>query len=156
MLLGQAERLTSDVDIWAPASQFQMQELQSIIKTIGIPFNPTDDDPETPYVRIVSPGLVQVPGWNEEKREWLGQTETAVWAGRNLTVVVPPPEAIVASKMLRGEENDFTDCAWIFLSKGLSADDVEEAIKHLPNKRREVATENLQVLNFMVNGSFPN
>ena len=85
-----------------------------------------------PYIQIVYPGQVQVPGFNHAARTWLGEAERTVWSGCTLTVTVPPARSIIASKLLRAGRRDNEDCNWLMASQAAAAADIERAIAALP------------------------
>ena len=72
-----------------------------------------------------------------------------VWSGEKLNVTVPPPKAIAASKLVRGDDRDFEDCLWLMAAHGIGAKDIMAAIRGLPKDPRKKATENLGILTIM-------
>lgn len=149
ILLGQTTRQTNDIDLWAAASRVVLDELRVAVEAAGLGFDPKGEFPRLPYLQIIHPGVVRVPGWNPAKREWLGEPEREVWKGNNLTVTVPPPHILVASKMIRGDDRDFEDCLWLMAAHGVEAKEVLKAIRTLPREPRIRATENLDILDMM-------
>jgi hypothetical protein len=103
-------------------------------------------------LQIVHPGIVQVPGWDMDKREWLGEPEREVWQGLRLTVTVPPPRILVASKLVRGDDRDLEDCLWLMSAHGVDALAVLAAVKVLPRDPRRRAVDNLDILGMMKQG----
>ena len=149
ILLGQAARQTDDIDMWTIASDIPLDHLQQAVEASGIAFDPKDAFPQLPCLQLVHPGIVQVPGWNSAKREWLGEPERIVWQGTLLTITVPSNRALVASKMLRGDDRDFEDCLWLIASQRLATTDILPAIRALPRGARQVAKDNFSVLGMM-------
>ena len=149
ILLGQVSRQTDEIDVWTRASRVAMDDLRQVSETAGLGFDPKEEFPPLPYVQIVHPGIVQVPGWDADKREWMGEPEREVWKGERLTVTVPPPSVLVASKLVRGDDRDFEDCLWLMAAHGLDAPAVLEAVKALPRHPRRKATDNLEILGIM-------
>lgn len=149
ILLGQPVRQTDDIDVWARASRVALDDLRRAVEASGLGFDPKDEFPALPYLQIVYPGIVQVPGWDAGKREWFGEAEREVWSGEKLTVTVPPPRIIAASKLVRGDDRDLEDCLWLMAAHGIGAKDIMAAIKGLPRDPREKATENLDILSIM-------
>ena len=149
ILLGQAARQTEDLDVWARATRVGMRDLKLAVEAAGLSFDPKDEFPNLPYLQIVHPGIVQVPGWDPSLHEWFGEPEHEIWHGERLTVTVPPPSAIAASKLVRGDDRDLEDCLWLMTSQGMSAEAVAEAIRALPRDHRERAEDNLDILSVM-------
>ncbi len=149
ILLGQPTRQTDDIDVWARASRVKLDDLRRAVEASGLGFDPKDEFPALPYLQVVHPGIVQVPGWDAEKREWLGEPEREVWKGERLTVTVPPPRIIAASKLVRGDDRDLEDCLWLMAAHGVGAQEIMAAIKGLPRDPREKATDNLDILKMM-------
>jgi len=149
ILLGQLARQTDDIDVWARASRVSLADLRQAAVAAGCDFDPRDERPRVPYLQIVHPGIVQVPGWNAAKRAFLGEPEREVWRGNKLTVTVPPPHVLVASKLLRGEDRDFEDCFWLIAAHALDAAAVTAAVKALPKAQRGIAMENWEILSLM-------
>jgi hypothetical protein len=149
ILLGQSARQTDDIDVWARASRVAVTDLRRAALAAGFDFDPRTERPRVPYLQIVHPGIVQVPGWNAATREFLGEPEQEVWRGDKLTVTVPPPRILVASKLLRGDDRDFEDCFWLIAAHALDAAYVTAAVRALPKAQRGVAMENLEILSLM-------
>ena len=149
ILLGQSTRQTDDIDVWAGASHVVLDELRRASEAAGLTFDPQDELPRLPYIQIVHAGLVQVPGWDAASRTWFGEPEREVWTGRNLTVTVPPPRALAASKLVRGDDRDLEDCLWLMAAHGIDAGEIARAIDMLPGVARRKAEDNLDILGMM-------
>ena len=149
ILLGQPTRQTDDIDVWARASRATLEDLRRAVEASGLGFDPLEAFPTLPYLQVVHPGIVQVPGWNAEKREWLGEPEREVWTGERLTVTVPPPRVIAASKLVRGDDRDLEDCLWLMAAHGVGAQDIMAAIRGLPRDARAKAMDNLDILKML-------
>ncbi len=149
ILLGQPGRGTDDLDAWARASRFREEALRSAVEAAGLAFDPKEEFPEEPYLQVVHPGIVQVPGYDPAERKWFGQAEEVVWKGERLTVTVPPPEAIVASKLVRGDDRDLEDCLWLMAARQVDAEAVMRAVRQMPRQAREDAEGNLELLSMM-------
>jgi hypothetical protein len=150
ILLGQSERQTDGIDVWADASQIAFDALQAASEAAGVTYDPKGEFPRVPYIQIVYPGQVQVPGFNPDSRTWLGEAERTVWSGRKLTVTVPPARSIIASKLLRASRRDIEDCIWLMASHAVAVADIKRAIAALPNTvRRNEAKKNFVLLTVM-------
>lgn len=149
ILMGQPNRSTDDIDAWARASLFREDKVKRAAEAVGLTWDPKDEIATAPYVQVVHPGIVQVPGWDAERRQWLGQPEEVAWRGEKLTVTLPPAECIIASKLVRGADRDMEDCLWLMAARAIDAKTVVTAVRGLPARAREQARENLEILNLM-------
>jgi hypothetical protein len=149
ILLGQPQRSTEYLDVWAQASDIVIPSFRHAMEGTGFEFDPKSEFPSLPYVQIIHPGLVQVPGFDVRKRTWFGRPEYPLWQGKRLTVTCPPGESLIASKLMRGSATDLEDCLWIVASQKISAAAISLAIKRLPPQAREAAEENLVALDFI-------
>jgi len=142
ILLGQVSRQTDDIDVWADASQIGLDELRLAAEAAGLASDPKDEFPDLPYIQIVHPGLVQVPGWNAAQHAWFGEPEREVWKGRKLTVTVPSPRAIIASNLVRGDDRDLEDCLWLIVAHGVEAREIVQAVSQPRGIARRKAKDN--------------
>ena len=149
ILMGQTARQTDDIDVWADASQIALRALQQACESAGVTFDPKDAFPVLPYIQIVHPGIVAVPGFNPGARTWFGEAERMVWSGRMLSVTVPPARSIIASKLLRASDSDLEDCIWLMVSHAVAVEDIKRAIAALPNTVRQDAKDNFLLLTVM-------
>lgn len=136
ILLGQPERQTPDIDIWAPESDFDTMALRCACEAVGLLFDPRGElRPDEIYLQILRPGITMFP--EHFAVEKLGRFG-------NLTVVMPPPELIVATKLARADERDIEDAAWWVRVRNLSVERIDQAIRFIPQAENQVAArENL-------------
>jgi len=118
ILLGQTARQTKDIDVWERASHVTRDNLRLAVEAAGLAFDPKEELTELAFLRVIHPGIVQVPGWNAAKREWMGEPEREIWTGDRLVVTVPPSRILVASKLVRGDDWDLEDCLWLMAAHG--------------------------------------
>ena len=139
MSLGQADRMTSDVDVWRNSSVFDLGVLKSACQSSGIDFNPTAyDEPENAYIQLIDPGIVQLGIFKE--------TEVIFKTG-NLELRRPPIENIIASKLVRGDAQDFDDCVFLMNKCKISIDKISDAIDSISDLfSKENAKENISLL----------
>lgn len=134
MLDGMDARKSFDCDIFVPRSKFSSWALEKATRTVGLDFNPTNEDPQTPYLQLITPGIVQIGKFSDK---------TVVAHTGGLTVSVPPPENLIASKLLRCSPKDLEDIAFLLAKHpSVKKDDVYAAIKTLPGSVRGVISEN--------------
>src|ERR1700689_4953926 len=108
ILSGQPERQTPDIDIWGPESDFDAGDLKQAVETTGLLFDPKGEvGPDDAYLQVLRPGITLFPAKfptsiSVEKLGRYGQ----------LTLVMPPPAMIVATKLARGYDSDLEDAVW--------------------------------------------
>jgi hypothetical protein len=142
IMSGQEGRVTPDIDIWWPLCSVDAPKLLAAAKVAGLRFGGREDDPVPGYLQIVTPGVVSAPH---------GCPTVALRSNMEGTsVVMPAPAALVAMKLARGREADLEDCTWWVASRGLSMAEVKTQINALPRVDRITATENLPLLQVMV------
>lgn len=128
-------RMSIDVDVWAKGSNFFYSDLKQATEKAGLLFDPRDEmEPNQPYIQIVQPGIVQI-GPYEETEVVLRET--------GLTVIRPPIENIIASKLVRASAKDIEDIAYLRHHFGVTTEQVLAVIDKFPKGRtRDRATEN--------------
>ncbi len=144
ILAGQPERQTTDIDVWRPHSLYDEGDLARACRAADVLFDPKGEiDPDTVYLQIVTPGIVALPPGFE--REELGKFG-------NLTIVMPPPEVIAASKTLRFSDVDLADIVWWFKARALQMKNVEAEVRKLkkPKSELEDAAANLTVVQVLL------
>lgn len=137
MSMGQAARMTMDVDVWRKASKFDNADLRQACEKAGVDFDPQGYvTADKLYVQLVDPGIVQLGVFNK--------TETICQYG-NLTISRPPIENIIASKMVRGEGKDYDDSVFLMRHCRIDDDQVRQAIESIKDSfSRETAMENFE------------
>lgn len=92
---GMAARTSRDIDVWKPASDYDLMELKAAVEAAGLAFDPkTSLDPARPYVQIVEPGPTQVGTFEPVLVERIGR----------LMMYRPPVENLIASKLARSRK----------------------------------------------------
>lgn len=132
---GQPERQTPDIDVWFPQSDFDVGDLKRACERSGLIYDPKDElGPDDIYLQIVRPGLIALP--SEFMVEIIGRYG-------NLTLVMPVPELIVASKLARGSDSDIEDAVWWVRGRDLTDLQISTAIDRLATSTsRNAAREN--------------
>lgn len=134
---GMELRVSEDLDIWQPSSDYDLAELKNAAQTAGLSINPTGIlEPDQPYLQIVEPGIVQIGKFKPVHMFRMGR----------LSVSRPPIENIIASKLTRADAKDLEDIQ--FLHKHYQPDipAVKKIISSFPNPKRKAASENLVYL----------
>jgi hypothetical protein len=133
---GQPDRQSSDIDVWRQSSAYDETELRRACQELGLLFDPKGElDPDAIYLQVVRPGIVKLP--LDFQVEVLGQYGA-------LTVAMPVPALLSASKLVRGDPRDIEDVAWWMKERALNLDEIRAAIGLLPDpSQREAANENI-------------
>ncbi|MCX7413573.1 MAG: hypothetical protein NTW36_09090 [Planctomycetia bacterium] len=101
---GMAARVSRDLDVWKPASDYDLGELKRAVEEAGLLFDPkTTLDPLKPYVQLVEPGPTQVGIFEPLLVERIGRLE----------LYRPPIEHLIASKLVRGDARDIEDVLFL-------------------------------------------
>lgn len=139
MFYGQPGRMTEDVDVWSPKSDVDLADIDQACRKAGVTFDPRgyDDHHGGLYLQMVRPGVVHVGKW---------KTEESMFVTGNLTVVHPPAANIIASKMVRGSGPDVEDAVYLMRRLGVSMEAVRDVIGAMPATVREMAEENMVLL----------
>ena len=133
---GQPSRQTPGIDLWYPNSSFDSSDLMQACEGVGLIYDPKGEvNPDAIYMKVVRPGIVSLP--KSFELEVIGQYG-------NLTIAIPPPELIVATKLVRGSDTDIEDAVWWIRGRDLTEQQILSAIESIPNSNnREAAQENL-------------
>lgn len=135
---GQTGRTSIDLDVWRKSSKFDAQDLRRAVEASGLLFNPTEElEPNTPYVQIVDQGIVQVGKFNK--------LEKLLTQGK-LTIACPPVENLIASKLVRSDERDLEDIAYLLGRFKPSTGKVKEIVSSFPPSIQVLTKENLVYL----------
>lgn len=142
IVAGQPSRQTPDIDVWYPGSSFDSSDLMRACEEAGLIYDPKGEvDPDAIYLQVVRPGMVSLPPAFEH--EVLGQYG-------NLTISMPPPELIVAAKLVRASDTDIEDAVWWVRGRDLTAEQIIAAIESIPSQNnREAARDNLILIQLM-------
>ncbi len=137
---GMELRTTEDLDIWQPASDFDLTELRLASEKAGILFNPKGIlTPEKPYLQLVEPGIVQVGDFRPVR----------IFKTGRLIISRPPIENIIASKLTRADAKDIEDIQFLrqFFQPDLA--EIKNVISTFPAQKRDIAHENLVYLEIL-------
>ncbi len=148
ILLGQPERQTGDIDVWAPATDPRsLGILRKAVIAAGLLFDPTEEclDPETGYVQLVRPGIVSLPA---------NFPVEVIYQTGKLTIVMPPTAILAAIKLVRGSDSDLDDVVWWVSHRDLTMKELQVAAESIPNERnREQAVDQLLFVELLVRRS---
>ena len=146
---GHTLRQTQDIDVWRPASRLNDRDLARASKSAGVGFNPAETTVDEVYLQLISPGVVQLPGY--QRGRWVtGVASETLWQGDHITVVAPPPAIIIASKLVRGDDRDIEDCTYLIEARRLTFAEIRRAIAAIPDvTARDAAEENIVLLSLI-------
>lgn len=147
-MFAQQDRISIDLDVWNKGSNFFYSDLKQAVEKAGLLFDPKAEmEPDQPYIQIVQPGVVQIGPYEE--------TETVLQETR-LTIVRPPIENVIASKLVRASAKDLEDIAYLRHHFGVSNERVRAVIaKFPPGPAREQAEENAVYLDVLPEPRWP-
>jgi hypothetical protein len=145
ILLGQPVRMTQDIDVWGPGSDYLSDDLEKACSAAGVLYDPKGDlQADQIYLQIVRPGVVKLPAqFDTQVIERFG----------NLTIVAPSPAVIAAHKLVRCEPKDIDDIVWWMGQGNVDENDIVAAIGRLPKPLdRETARDNLVMVRLVAKG----
>jgi hypothetical protein len=136
MFYGQPSRMTEDIDVWSPKSTVDIADITQACAKAGVAFDPQGYDVSGSglYLQMVKPGVVHVGKW---------KSEDSMFISGNLTVVHPPAENIIASKLVRCTAADIEDVVYLMRRLGVTLDAVKSAVSTLGVAAQDLAAENM-------------
>jgi hypothetical protein len=141
MFDGADTRTSIDCDVWVPGSQFHRKVLREAAEAAGLMFDPKQEVVESPYLQLVSPGIVEVGDYDKD---------VLISNSGKLSLSRPPVENLIASKLLRGSEKDIADIAGLLTRHPtVTPDAVEKVLETFPSASRNKAAENLVFLHVL-------
>jgi hypothetical protein len=130
-------RVSRDLDIWKSSSDYDTLELKAASEAAGLLFNPKELlEPESPYLQIVEPGIVQVGEFIPVLLEKMGRLE----------LYRPPIENIIASKLVRAAEKDIEDILYLVKAFCPDVNTIKQIVHSFPSHAKERSLENLVLL----------
>jgi hypothetical protein len=134
---GMAARVSRDLDVWKPASDYDLGELKRAVEEAGLLFDPkTTLDPRKPYVQLVEPGPTQVGIFEPVLVERIGRLE----------LYRPPIEHLIASKLVRGDARDIEDVLFLAGKHHPDPESVRAVAETFASPARRQVLENLVYL----------
>jgi hypothetical protein len=131
---GMAARTTRDLDVWKPASDYDLTELKRAVEAAGLSFDPKATlDPDKPYVQLVERGPTQVGQFEPVFMERLGR----------LYLYRPPVGHLIASKLVRGDGSDIEDVVFLISKYQPARAEILSVIESFSEPGRTQALENL-------------
>jgi hypothetical protein len=132
---GQPSRTSMDLDVWKPTSVYRIDTLRNAVESAGLLFDPKSVlEPQRPHIQLMEPGLAQTGSF--DRGEPLEQFAA-------LRLERPPIANLIAAKLIRAEEKDLEDIAFLLASYQPPRSEIRRAIKTMPLRARGRASENL-------------
>lgn len=128
--LGANIRTTMDIDVAEPYSRFDRAAFPSASAEAGLPVNPPDDY-DAAFLELVGAFRLCVPAPTDERP---GQV---VFKGVNLTVRTGSVADLIASKLIRYDEQDQQDVQFLLGNGRATMDEIRESIGRLPPTFRD-------------------
>ena len=140
-LLGSGIRTTMDVDVAEPYSRFDRATFAAVSKQAGLPVNPGADY-DAAFLELVGSLRLCVPEPAAEESGF------ELFKGANLTVKTGSASDLIASKLVRYDEQDQQDIQFLLKAANVSFAAVCESAARLPAAFREdvLVKENLDNL----------
>ncbi|OAM91643.1 nucleotidyl transferase AbiEii/AbiGii toxin family protein [Termitidicoccus mucosus] len=141
-MFAQQIRTSIDLDIWNNGSSFFYSDLKQAVEKAGLLFNPKEEmEPGRPYIQIVQPDIVQIGPYDET---------ITVLRETGLTIIRPPIENIIASKLTRASPRDLEDIMYLKNHFGISNEQIKAVInKFPPGITKEQTLENIVYLDVL-------
>ncbi len=137
---GMDGRISADLDIWKPASDYDRLELKTAAEKVGLLFDPKQTlEPDRPYLQLIEPGLTQLGTFEPVLIERMGR----------LQLCRPPVENLIAAKLIRAEPKDLGDIRFLLSRHRPDLQRVRGIIAEFNSQARERATENLVFLDVL-------
>lgn len=123
--LGADIRTTMDIDVAEPYSRFDHKAFPFASAEAGLPVNPPDDY-DAAFLEMVGAFRLCVPEPTDDRP---GQV---VFKGTNLTVRTGSVADLVASKLVRYDEQDQQDVQFLLGNGGTTLDEIRDSVARLP------------------------
>ena len=131
-LLGAGIRTTMDVDVAEPYSHVDRATFAALSAQAGLPVNPGEDY-DAAFLELVGAFRLCVPEPTPEK------PGLVLFKGANLTVRTGSASDLIASKLVRYDEQDQQDIQFLLKASGVTLPAVNESVSRLPAAFREDA-----------------
>ena len=137
ILLDEPDRTSLDVDVAAPYSDANFADLSRAAVAAGLPINPAPDTSGEHIEWIQAARLCLAP-------PTAGRV-VLLWQGARLKIVTVPPPDLIASKLIRYDELDQADIAYLWAQQHVAWTDIAAAVQRLPEpfKHDPVVRDNL-------------
>lgn len=140
ILLDEEDRTSLDIDVAAPYSDVDFDDLKQAAEKAGLSINP-DEAGSSEHIEWISPLRLCLSRPDPE-------TEILLWSGKKLKVKTVSSADLVASKLIRYDEIDQSDIQYLCTQTRMDFESIEAAVKSLPAPfdRDVILLENLRNL----------
>jgi hypothetical protein len=137
ILLDEPDRTSLDVDVAAPYSDANFVDLSRAAVAAGLPINPEPDTSGDHMEWIQAARLCLAPP--------AAGRAVLLWQGARLKIVTVPAPDLIASKLIRYDELDQADIAYLWAQQPIAWADIAAAVQRLPEpfKHDPVVLDNL-------------
>lgn len=125
-LLGSGIRTTMDVDVAEPYSHFDRLAFASASERAGLPINPKVDY-EAAFLELVGEFRLCVPKPTDDN------PGIELFKGINLTVRTGSAADLIASKLIRYDEQDQQDIQFLLKASKVNISAIKESVSRLPD-----------------------
>jgi len=124
ILLDEPGRTSVDIDVAAPYSRASFPDLERAAAAAGLPVNPMEETAGD-HIEWIQPIRLCLAPPQQGK-------EIVLWRGSKLTIITVPIPDLVASKLIRYDEIDQADLAYLLAHHPMAWAPIEDAIRRLP------------------------
>ena len=137
---GMEGRTSRDLDVWKPASEYDLLDLKRAVESAGLAFDPkTVLEPDQPYLQLIEPGLTQVGEFTPVRMEKMGR----------LILSRPPVENLIAAKLIRADARDIGDIQFLYQLHQPDPERIRGIVDSFPPAARNRAVDNLVYLEIL-------
>jgi hypothetical protein len=124
ILLDEPDRTSLDIDVAAPYSKANEEDLRRAAEAAGLPVNP-DEDYDGDHIEWIGPLRLCFRQPDDEK-------DMVLWRGKRLVVVTGSAADLIASKLIRYDDLDRSDIMYLVNQGRVSFAEIESAAARLP------------------------
>jgi len=139
-LLGSRIRTTMDVDVAEPFSRIDRAAFFQASEQAGLPVNPSPDH-DAAFLELVGPLRLSLPTPDA------ANPGVELYRGRNLIVRTGTPADLVASKLVRYDEQDQQDIQFLMGEGGATIEEVKSSVARLQPVFRDDALVRENLMN---------
>lgn len=124
IMFGSEDRTSLDIDIAAPYSDADFQDLRQAAEKAGLQINP-DESTQNDHIEWISQLRLCLPKPDTE-------SDIPLWQGHNLRIKTASIPRLIASKLIRYDEIDQADIQYLCTQRRIEFSEIEITIESLP------------------------